>query len=154
MDNFYFKAEGFEDLIAKVEKLANEEIVKTNKEVLKESGLLVQGKAKELSPISNNHMLSGKWKTKMHFRMTPPEHMKEVIPLKIKGGKRPCAIIGWQRNSDEDNSFYAKFIEYGTSRMPAIPFLQTALDSSETEINDIAKEKYTKLINETFNEVE
>ena len=49
MENFYFQAEGFEELIAKVERVANEEVQKTNKEVLKEAGKLVQSKAKELS---------------------------------------------------------------------------------------------------------
>lgn len=150
MDNFYFEATGFEELIAKIERVVDEEVQKTNKEVLKEAGKLVQSKAEDLAPVSQDHMESGKWNKSGHFRMTPPQHMRLAIPLKIKGGKKAQAIIGWQNDSDSDNSFYAKFVEYGTSKMPARPFLQTALDSSESEINDIAKEKYTELIERTL----
>ncbi len=150
MENFYFQAIGFEELIAKVERVASEEVQKTNKEVLKEAGKLVQSKAKELAPVSSDHMLSGKWNKGGHFRMTPPQHMKDAIPLKIKGGKKAQAIIGWQNDSDSDNSFYAKFVEYGTSKMPPRPFLQPALDSSENEINEIAKEKFTELVERTL----
>lgn len=151
MSNFYIEATGFEELIAKVELLANEELKKTNKEVVTEAGKLVQTKAEELAPISQDHMSSGKWSKSGKFRMTPPNHMKMAIPLKIKGGNKAQALIGWENNSSNDNSFYAKFVEYGTSKMPPRPFLQTALDSSESEINSIAETKFTELIEKTLN---
>lgn len=40
-------------------------------------------------------------------------------------GKHVSFSISWNKNK----AFYGRFVEYGTSRMPAYPFLRTAYDS-------------------------
>ena len=144
MSSFSFEAQGLTELIKEFEELGSrEEALIVNKKIVKECGGLVQANAKELAPISLDHMNSGRWNKSGHFRSQPPEHMANAIPLKVKG---QTAIVGWEK-SDTSPYFYAKFEEYGTSEHPPHPFLQPALENSEGEFNEIAEEKYAELIN-------
>lgn len=143
MSSFSFESEGLKELINKFEGLGSqEETIVANKEIVKECGKLVQDNAKELAPVSEDHMKSGRWNKGKNFRSVPPQHLAEAIPLKIK---KNTAIVGWDR-ADVSPYFYAKFEEFGTSEHPAHPFLQPALENSEGEFSGIAEKKYTELI--------
>ena len=143
MSNFNFETEGLEELIHKFQELGSqEETLIANKEIVKECGKLVQENAKELAPTSSDHMDSGRWNKGGHFRQVPPLNLSNAIPLKVK---KTTAIVGWDK-ADTSEYFYAKFIEYGTSEQAPRPFLQPALENSESQFNDIAETKYTELI--------
>lgn len=134
--------EGLEDLIKKCEylggKTANEI---ANKNILKECGKLTLNKAKQLAPRSKNPWNSGRKGSRTG------KHMADNIPLsnvKSKNG-RLFVVVGWE-HGDTSPFFYAKFIEYGTSKIPANPFLVNALNKYKKEFSNIAEKEYSKMI--------
>ncbi len=133
---------GLEDLIKKCEdlggKTAND---RANKSILKQCGKLTQGEAKKLAPRSEDPWLSGRKGSRTG------QHMGDKIPLssvKNKNG-RLFVVVGWEKG-DNSPYFYAKFIEYGTSKIPANPFLVNALNKYKKEFNSIAEKEYSKMI--------
>lgn len=124
---------GLSDLMAKIEGYPN--IVRqVNEESLMKGAKVIQEKASELAPKSDDHNKSGP-KRKGQARQTPPEHIANEIPIgKIKSSRGNQSIdIGWKLK-DNSEYFYAKFVEYGTSKMPPRPFLKQAMEYSEEEI--------------------
>lgn len=124
---------GLTDLMAKIEGYPN--IVRElNQESLMKGAKIVQEKASELAPKSKNHNKSGP-KRKGQARQIPAEHISNAIPIgKIKNPKGNQSIdVGWKLK-DTSEYFYAKFVEYGTSKMPPRPFLKQAMEDSEEEI--------------------
>jgi HK97 gp10 family phage protein len=121
-------------------------VISINNESLLESAELIKSRAEPLAPQAKNHSKSGP-QHKGSKRDTPPEHLADSIPIsKIKkpNSLRASIDVGWKL-SDNSPYFYAKFVEFGTSKMPPRPFLQDALNSSEDEIVSIFKSKIETL---------
>ena len=132
-----FNVTGFKDLENTLQGLSKK-VIEQNKLALKESAEIVKTKAEQLAPVSDNHSKSGA-KHKGSPRNTPPNHLDKSIPIKAMKVSKIGNVsidIGWKL-SDNSPYFYAKFVEFGTSRKPPNPFLQQALDDSEGDIIDI-----------------
>lgn len=138
----WMEFEGLSEIIKQAEKIASiSEIEKTNKNILKKCGKVVQKESKSKARRSKNPMESGRKGSRTG------QHMGDNIPLtgvKKKHGNL-YIIVGWEK---EDNSpyFYAKFEEWGTSQRPAAPFLNPSVEKHKKEFNKIAEEEYNKLL--------
>lgn len=64
--------------------------------------------------------------------------------LKVSGVRnkdgRKYVLVGIQK-SDNSNIFYGKFLEFGTSKNPAMPFMAPAYESRKREAIEIIKEE-------------
>ena len=62
--------------------------------------------------------------------------------IKVKAGKKTRNAISINVQSGEGDfkgdTYYASFIEYGTSKRPATPFMRPAFDSKAKEAKDLA----------------
>ena len=66
----------------------------------------------------------------------------KISRVKTKGDTKTVLIgIG---KGDISEIFYMKFLEFGTSKMPARPFLQPAYESKKNEAIRILKEEFQK----------
>lgn len=109
-----FRVEGLEELERTLRELPDKVEKKVVSQALRKGLKPIQKEAKNLAPV-----LSGQ--------------LKKAI--KIRAGKRKKGqvsvnvIIG-----DKDfQNFYPKFIEYGTSKLPANPFMRTAYANKKAE---------------------
>lgn len=135
---------GIKELEASFTELESK-VIAANTEALLQSANVVKSKAQELAPKANDHSKSGP-QHKGQARKTPPDHIADSIPIsKIKNVKGNSQIdVGWKLN-DNSQYVYAKWVEWGTSKMPPRPFLQEALDDSEGEILSIFNSKIGQL---------
>ncbi len=85
-------------------------------------------------------------KNKVRVSKLNKAHIRDNIPINKEktNGSVHSVSLGWTK---EDNSkfFYAKYLEWGTSKMKAKPFMQPAIDRKGNDaqnilINEIAKE--------------
>lgn len=133
---------GLKELIKTCDRLGGKTATdKANRNILKKAGKLTQNEAKKLAPRSKDPWLSGRKGNRTG------EHMADKIPVsgvKNKNG-RLFVIVGWDKG-DNSPYFYAKFLEYGTSKIPANPFLVNALNKYKKQFNSIAEDEYNRLI--------
>ncbi|MHB1652342.1 MAG: HK97-gp10 family putative phage morphogenesis protein [Desulfitobacteriaceae bacterium] len=110
--------EGFDDLLARVQQLGDQTSKVENK-ALKSGAQVVQKRASALAPRSRH----------------AKRHMADNI--KISGVKTKEGIkyveVGPTRG-DNSEFFYAKFLEFGTSKMAARPFMGPAAEESQGEV--------------------
>ncbi|KVE50420.1 hypothetical protein WI94_26475 [Burkholderia vietnamiensis] len=59
-------------------------------------------------------------------------------------GLRATYLVTWSKDA-----FYGRFVEYGTSKMAANPFLRPGYDASK----DVAAEKFSEVIDEKVKEL-
>ena len=76
------------------------------------------------------------------------KHMADEIPIKKENteGTVHSVSAGWGKD-DNSKHFYSKYVEWGTSKMSAKPFMQPAIHRKE-------KQAYEVLINEIEKELE
>jgi HK97 gp10 family phage protein len=76
------------------------------------------------------------------------KHLRENIPITISTkNENYQATIGFEK-SDNSDFFYAKFLEWGTPKMLARPFMQPAFNSKKKKAFD----KLVKTVREALNE--
>ena len=108
--------EGFDELKKQLEQLGKDEILTSLHKANTQAADLVTATAQGAAPVA-----SGKLQQSIH-------------PLfSAKGQKGVLAGVG-------TDVFYARFIEYGTVRMYAQPFLRPALDNCAARIVELYKE--------------
>lgn len=117
--------EGFDDLLARVQQLG-EQTSRIENKALKAGGAVVQKRASELAPRSR--------KAKRHMA----DHIK-MSGVKNKEGMK-YVEVGPTRG-DNSEFFYAKFLEFGTSKMSARPFMGPAAAESQGEVIEAMKEQ-------------
>ena len=143
MGNCSFDISELKELMAKVVELSNpHEIAKIGNSIVTKEGKEIQSTAKSLAPVSADRSKSGRWNKSGHFRVEPPTHLADAIPLKIKND---FAWIGWEK-SDTSPYFYAKFAEWGTSRIAPHPFLQPALEKHRENFFNLVQTTFTQLV--------
>ena len=73
------------------------------------------------------------------------KHLKDNIPIKkeqtIDGTH--AVSIGWTKQ-DNSEFFYSKYLEWGTSKMDAKPFMQPAIDKKSKKAYEILIDEITK----------
>ncbi|MPQ45279.1 HK97-gp10 family putative phage morphogenesis protein, partial [Clostridium tarantellae] len=109
----YIEVNGLEELIKECERLGGKGATENaNRKILKKAAKLTRGEAKGKAPRSENPMNSGRKGSRTG------KHMGDNIPLsgvKNRNGSL-YIIVGWDKG-DNSPFFYAKFIEYGTSKI-------------------------------------
>lgn len=139
--------EGLEDLIKTVEKMATQdELEKTNKELLKECGEVAHKEAGRLIHRSKDRSKSGP-QHKGTKRSVPPGHAADNVPkprFKKKNG-RSYIIVGWDK-SDNSDYFYMKMEEWGTTKREPHHAFGKVNKLMKRKYDSIATKHYEKLI--------
>ena len=102
---------------------------------------------KKASTIENSALKAGaqpilddaKSTTAFHDRSGNLREGLKISGVKTKDGIK-YVLVGIDK-SDNSKIFYGKFIEFGTSKMSARPFLQPALERKEREAMEIIRQK-------------
>lgn len=135
-----FNMEGFDRLRTQVETLSSDsEIAALNKRIYQRSADVTEPRMKAHMPRSADNSKSGR----NGYR--PPGHAADSIPKKATSRK---GEVGWKLDGDAQNWFYMKFVEWGTSKMPARDFIENTMQESESDYNQIAEEEFQRALNE------
>lgn len=135
-----FNMEGFDRLRTQVETLSSDsEIAALNKRIYQRSADVTEPRMKAHMPRSADNSKSGR----NGYR--PPGHAADNIPKKATSRK---GEVGWKLDGDAQNWFYMKFVEWGTSKMPAHDFIENTMHESESDYNQIAEEEFQRALNE------
>ena len=135
-----FNMEGFDHLRTQVETLSSDsEIAALNKRIYQRSADVTEPRMKAHMPRSADNSKSGR----NGYR--PPGHAADNIPKKATSRK---GEVGWKLDGDAQNWFYMKFVEWGTSKMPARDFIENTMHESESDYNQIAEEEFQRALNE------
>lgn len=89
------------------------------------------------------------WESKSGKQKRYPGFLKDNILLaydkeRSAEGLRATYLVTWSKDA-----FYGRFLEYGTSKMAARPFLRPAYDA----VKDAAAEKFSEVIDEKVKEL-
>lgn len=138
------KIEGLDNISLNMEEFL-QETDSTGAEILEDGGELLMKEAKKRVHVHGRK--HGKYPH-------PPGTLKNSIKVGyIKKGKRGLGIkVGIEKNqyfTQENNKFYARFVEFGTSKMIARPFMRPALHRNRRKIRNMA---ISKLEGELFND--
>ena len=111
------KIEGLRELEKKMKQLSNVARKEAKQEALHAGALLVQGQATLNAPVDTGNLRSS---------------------IDVEVGTEDAEIF--------TPVFYAPFLEYGTSRQAAQPFLRPALDNSKGNIIKLFSQTYAKYL--------
>ncbi len=114
--------QGIDSLISKIDAMGKAGL-KIEKTALKKAGESILDEARDILE-SDGHVRTGKLKKGL-----------KVSGLKRKGNKK-YINVGIQKG-DNSNIFYGKFLEWGTSKMSAKPFLGPAYENKREEAKEI-----------------
>ncbi len=133
-----------EEKFKKLASLAEVDIV--DRKFLTQCRDITQQRMKPKIPVASNHNKSGR-KTKGQPRQVPRNgHAKENIPAKIrKNGGNLCAEVGWQV-SDNEEYFYVKFLNWGTTRMEGTDFIDKTKSECEGSYLQYAEKEYQSFL--------
>lgn len=136
---------GLDDLIRKVEELSNEsQLDKTNKEIFKECEELTMPVLKRNTPRSKDVRKSGIKGNR------PGTHLADNIPIIVRRKLEGYyyMMIGWDKLGRRTPFFYAKYLEWGTSKMPPIGMFGKTQSQLESKYEQIGIKYYEKLLKE------
>lgn len=112
---------GLEQLISKLNNLPEKLEKKVIRAAVRKGAILVRNKAREKVPVKTGTLKKS---------------------IKIRSNRVANGIISFKIGPTNDKKkgtdvFYGRFIEFGTSKMAAKPFMRPALDESETEVLNV-----------------
>lgn len=135
-----FEMQEFDRVRLQVEALSSDaEMNALNKRIYQRSADATEPRMKAHMPRSADNSKSGR----NGYR--PPGHAADNIPKKATSRR---GEVGWKLNGDAENWFYMKFVEWGTSKMPARDFLENTMQESEPDYIRIADEEFQRALNE------
>lgn len=114
--------EGMEQLIKRVEGMGKVGIKIENK-ALKKAGQIIVDEAKKNVPVKIGKLKEG----------------LKVSGVRKKNGNK-YVFAGIQKG-DNSEIFYGKFLEFGTSRQNAKPFMAPAYESKKNEAKEVIKQE-------------
>ncbi|MDU7250842.1 MAG: HK97 gp10 family phage protein [Clostridium sp.] len=116
---------GLDELIRKVQDMGKAG-VRVENAALKKAGELIVEEAKNNVPVKTEKLKKG----------------LKVSGVRKKGGNK-FVLAGIQKG-DNSKIFYGKFLEFGTSKMKAQPFMGPAYESKKEEAKEIIKDELKK----------
>lgn len=116
---------GLDELIRKVQDMGKAG-VRVENAALKKAGELIVEEAKNNVPVKTEKLKKG----------------LKVSGVRKKGGNK-FVLAGIQKG-DNSKIFYGKFLEFGTSKMKAQPFMGPAYESKKEEAKEIIKDELRK----------
>ncbi|APH24629.1 HK97-gp10 family putative phage morphogenesis protein [Clostridium botulinum] len=117
--------DGMDNLIRKIEDIGKAGTRIENK-ALKKAGELIVEEAKNNVPFRKGKLKEG----------------LKVSGVRKKNGNK-FVLAGIQKG-DNSKIFYGKFLEFGTSKMKARPFMGPAYESKKEEAKEVIKEELRK----------
>ncbi len=136
--------EGLDELIKIAQSIGSEsEINETNEKILKECGVLAKNRLRTNTPRSSNNANSGKSGDR------PSGHLADNIPTRVvrKQAGYYYMLVGWENIGRKTPWFYAKFLEWGTSKInPPVAMFGTTQAELEDKFEKIGVDAYEKLI--------
>jgi len=124
---------GLEELISKLNGLPDKLETKVVRAAIRKGAILMRDKARDKVPVDTGTLKKS---------------------IKIRNNRSEKGIISFKIGPTSDKKkgtdvFYGRFVEFGTSKMAAKPFMRPALDESENEVLDVV----INGIQSKFNEV-
>lgn len=120
--------EGMDNLIRRIEEMGKAGVRVENK-ALKKAGELIVEEAKNNVPVKTEKLKKG----------------LKVSGVRKKNGNK-FVLAGIQKG-DNSKIFYGKFLEFGTSKMKAQPFMGPAYESKKEEAKEIIKQELKNALN-------
>lgn len=123
--------DGIEELIASFERMGKD-VDRVANVALKEGGQVIVEEAKSILS-SGGHIVTG--------------NLKEGLSVSgVKGGKDGKYVKAGITKGDKSPIYYGKFLEWGTLKMPAYPFLAPAFESKKGEVQDTIANKIKSVV--------
>lgn len=141
----YLKVEGLDDLIKISEKLASaKKIEDTNKAIFDECNELIGPVLKRNTPVSKDNRKSGIKGNR------PAGDLRDNIPTKVvrKQAGYYYMLVGWEKISKKTPWFYAKYLEWGTSKINPVAMFGKTQEELQNQFEQIGLKHYEKLVKE------
>ena len=123
------RLEGFAELAAAMRELGQRAAKNALRRAVSSGAVLVRNEARANAPVDTGEMKKDiQVKREKDQRDGPLSAKYSVF---VRSGKK-SRLAGSGRNVDKD-SFYWKFIEYGTSKMAAQPFMRPAFEAKKED---------------------
>lgn len=139
---FDFELKGFNKIMQELENLCDGvEMNSVNKKIVEDVSGKVVAEIRPKMPVSEDLSKSGKKGNR------PSKHSADAIPIsKYKNTQRGGYItIGWTQG-DNDENFYYKFHEFGTSKFPPLHIFGDARDIAYKYLDEEGIKEYQQLL--------
>ena len=162
VDSVQFKIEGLEELLGKLASVTDDVKRKGGRSALRKAAQLIANKAKENAkrlddPESANDIsknIVARWNGKLNkstgdlgFRVGVRGGAKLQKNYYTRRGRTAREYhVGGDDANPGGNTFYWRFLEFGTKHMPAQPFMRSALADNISEATRTFVTAYTKAI--------
>ena len=111
---------------------------------------LIQAMKRHVKVSSKKTWAKGSFSTRLKFHR-PGELKRSIGIVTGKNKKRPLLSIGprfGKKAVGGNDGWYFHFLEYGTSKMSALPFIRPAYDGTKNMIQRIIEADFEKLLDE------
>ena len=119
------------------------ELNKVNKRIVQRGEQVLHDEMRKRIPQSADNSKSGRGLKGGRSSRPSHGHARDNIPIENvrMSATRASGEVGWDL-SDISEYFYMKFVNWGTTKMTAREFVQSACSAVEGEITDIARQEY------------
>lgn len=139
---------GFKELAAALREMGPKVARNGLRSAVAAGAAVVRNEARNLAPVRTGEM-------KKDIQQKRERDTKGEFAAKysvfVRSGKK-SRLSGKKRNIDKD-SFYWRFLELGTSKMPAQPFMRPAFESKKEEALAVIGEKLDERIQKAAQEL-
>jgi HK97 gp10 family phage protein len=115
------------------------EVGRAKKKVLRKAGSIVSRDAKALCPVGEDVKSPKEGGAAWTGRV--PGTLKKSIRYRVTRKGDKVQVIAGSRSSKALTAFYARFVEFGTRKMTARPFLIPAVHKNRQQIEGLFKDQ-------------
>lgn len=134
--------EGLRELVRALEDLPRKVATNGLRKAVSTGAALVRDEAKSRAPVDTGEMR----RDIMIKRARTADGMIATYEVFVRTGKK-SRMAGRRRNVARD-SYYWRFVEFGTSKMAARPFMRPAFEAKKVEAVDLIKQTLREKIAE------
>jgi HK97 gp10 family phage protein len=149
-----YQLQGLEEVLGRLKALEEEPRKKTTRFALRKAANLIRDRAKQNAAALDDPTTSNNIAANIAVQVDN-KHFKRTGDLKMRvgvrgGAKGHAAAVGELRGAGSGNpggdTFYWRFLEFGTSNMAARPFLRPAMDQQAGAASDTFVAEFDKAI--------
>lgn len=137
MADSFLKLDGFKELAAAMRELPERVAKNALRSAVSSAAAVVRDEAKLRAPVDTGEMKRDIMIKRERDAKGGP--MVATYSVYVRSGKK-SRLAGKKRNVQRD-SFYWRFVEYGTAKMPAQPFMRPAFQAKKEAAIDAMREK-------------
>jgi HK97 gp10 family phage protein len=161
-DSVKFQLKGVDALVSKLEAISYDVKRKGGRAALRKAAAVISQKVKEgamrvddsATPEDISKNITLRWNGRLFkrtgdlgFRIGVLGGAKQYNNMHTrKGGRRGTYAVGGSHDNPGGDTFYWRFVEFGTSRVAARPFMRPAMAQSISEATDTFIAEYEKAI--------